>query len=240
MADKEEVKGAAAGKADEKEEKEDESKHDDPLSRVAVAAVVDEIAAELQRTGPEAEGVRQALERHWVRTMADYSACLEGKTDLSDLPALVRVKLAERVEKLKNVHEDLGPTLEEVPEETQEDKEQKRVVAELARAFEAGEKNKVCVKVYVNKLENLSTADWTVGFDIGIQCWFIDEKHVGHAEGEVSWRRVVSGLLTGCSRTKACSSPTLSLSARQSWSPSFAQRAAAPFTFGTFIGDGAL
>ena len=37
----------------------------------------------------------------------------------------------------------------------------------------------------MNKLDNLSTADWTVDFDIGIQCWYIDESHVGHAEGEV-------------------------------------------------------
>jgi hypothetical protein len=189
MAENEEEPMEANGKAEEKvnkSEDEEESEPEDPLAHVAVAAVVDEIAAELKRSGPEAEAVKLTLERHWVRTMADYDACVEVGTELPELPALMRVKLAERVAALKNVHEDIGPRLEDIAEESQEDREQKRVISELARCYEAGEKHKVVVKVFINKLENLSTAESTLDFDIGVQCWFIDEKHVGHAEGEVS------------------------------------------------------
>jgi hypothetical protein len=189
MAEKEKEPMEATGKAKEKggkDDDKDESEPEDPLAHVAVAAVVEEIAAELKRSRSEAEGVKLTLERHWVRTMADYHACVEAGTELPELPALMRVKLSERVAKLKNVHEDVGPRLEEIAEESQEDREQKRVISELAHCYEAGEKHKVVVKVFINKLENLSTADSTLDFDIGVQCWFIDEKQVGHAEGEVS------------------------------------------------------
>jgi hypothetical protein len=123
-----EVDAVDAGEKERKDAKNDESAAapEDPLAQVAVAAVVAEIAAELKRSDAEAEAVRQALERHWVRTMADYSACLEAETDLSELPALVRVKLAERVASLKTCYTDIGPLLEDITEETPEDQEQVR------------------------------------------------------------------------------------------------------------------
>lgn len=164
--------------------KAEEEEEEDPLTLVDVASQVVVIGKELGRSRQEMEEVVRVLERNWIKTMADWVHV--SKDPIEGLPSLFRVKLEERrvrvLEKEKAAL-DIGPTLDEIQPTNPEDTEQKRIVEELAAAFEAGEKHKVVVKIFLNNLDNLSSSDQTIEFDMGIQCWFIDESHVGHPEG---------------------------------------------------------
>ncbi len=111
--------------------------------KTSLADVVAEVAAKLGRPAGDAEHVMQLLSRQWITTMDEYAACLDKKVVIAELPALMGLKLAERVAQLKDDPEDVGPTLDNIPADTAEDREQKAVIEELAKAFEAGEKHKV-------------------------------------------------------------------------------------------------
>ncbi len=196
----------------------EEETSSNPLEQIDISTVVKEVAKELKRPHSDADTVIQLLERSWISNLAQvfiplfvfvfvclfllnqskqYAECVEEKIEIPGLPALFRLRLTEHIKKYKrgDNSDDIGPTWKELNspewEKDDEDREQNRVIVELAKAFEAGEKHKVLCKVFVNNLENLSTQDSTVSFDIGIQCWFLDESHIGAEEGEPNMAEVL-------------------------------------------------
>jgi hypothetical protein len=151
---------------------------------VPINDICQEIGTEMKQAPAMVASVTEAMERNCVSTLSDFQECVDSGVKIPGLPALFVVRLKEKVKTLRGRHTNLGPTLtqiENAPElnADEEDAEQNRIVKELAEAFEADQKHKVLCKIFVNKLENLSTAEWTIGFDIGVQCWFISEAHVG-------------------------------------------------------------
>lgn len=162
--------------------KEEEEGEGDRLANVLVHSQIEEIAEELGRDARDVEAVLEVMKKNWIRTLAEWKLCRDHVVT-GALPSLFRVKLDERVKTLEK-NPDIGPTLDQIHPATKEDETQKRVVEELAAAFEAGEKHKVVTKIFLNSMDNFSSSDGTIEFDIGVQCWYIDEKHVGASEGE--------------------------------------------------------
>lgn len=148
-------------------------------------------------TGEDARDAVAVLRRHWLRTFADWTAVRAACKEPSGLglPALLVLRLdAEAARRAKAEAEAAEPIYDvehfEALAATDEDHQDCRIVRELKGYREADEVHKTLVKVFVNELADLSTAEQSVAVDIGVQFFFVCPHHVGAAEGAPDAERV--------------------------------------------------
>lgn len=174
----------------EQESKEEEGEEEeDALAKITIASVVEQVVGELKRSPEEAALLMKKLSDNWIENLSQWQRC---NVDALGLPAFFVVRVKEIVEEKARLAQGGGPgkDLECYPEEDEEDKEQNRVVREMAAWIAGGEPNKTIVKVYLNALSELDTAQWSIKFDLGVQLWFHDKDHIDAPEGEPNYDNV--------------------------------------------------
>ena len=139
----------------------------------------------------DVQSILQLLQREWITTPQDFLDCDTGGKSIPGLPARLHVWLTKRIKEHHLPDSELGPTLEELATEEWENDEESRAQNALIRELVQHAKEtdreegppQHLAKLYINSLTNLSTAESTISFDLGLALWWVSKEHIGAPSG---------------------------------------------------------